>query len=128
MVDHPTPKRLEYRLEDRSGRPAVPVLNQASINAVSLALLFAQAEERARAGGLALVLLDDPAQSLDAERQAGLARAIERLSRTCSVLVTTTPAPLVDRVRDFVATPRRLMHLAPRDTTAGARIERTDER
>ena len=128
VVVHATPKKIDYRLEDRDGLPAVPVLNQASINAVSLALLFAQAEERARADGLSLVLLDDPAQSLDAERQAGLARAIERLSAACSVLVTTTPAPLADRVRDFVSTPRRLLHLAPRDVHAGARVERTEDR
>jgi len=128
VVVHATPKKIDYRLEDRDGLPAVPVLNQASINAVSLALLFAQAEERARVDGLSLVLLDDPAQSLDAERQAGLARAIERLSAACSVLVTTTPAPLADRVRDFVSTPRRLLHLAPRDVHAGARVERTEDR
>jgi uncharacterized protein (UPF0335 family) len=123
-----TAKKLEYDLVDVTGEPAVPVLNQASVNAISLALLFAQAEARARAGGLAWVVLDDPGQSLDAERQAGLARAVERLAASCAVLVATPEGPLVERLIDRVAVPRRVLRLRPWSAEAGASLEVEEER
>lgn len=124
----PTAKRLEYDLVDATGAPAVPVLNQASVNAISLALLCAQAEARARAGGLAWVALDDPGQSLDAERQAGVARAVERLAATCAVLVAAPEGPLVDRLLDRVSVPRRVLRLRPWSAADGASLEVEEER
>jgi hypothetical protein len=125
---HETAKGLEYRLLDGDGAPAVPVLNQAAINALSLALLFAQAESRARRDGLAWVLLDDPAQSLDERRQEGLARALERLAATCAVTVASTAGPFVARVESHVALPRRIYRLGARDPERGATVEEVEER
>ena len=123
---HRTPKRLTYQLVDTGGRPAVPVLNQAALNALSLAMLCAQAEARARAGGADFVVLDDPVQSLDRERQAGLGRAIERLAASCAVIVAVTPSHLVEHVREAVGTARRVHHLAAWDPARGSRLERTE--
>ena len=50
-------------------------MNQADINALSLAILFAQAEAAALGGEFAGVLLDDPVQSLDEAYQRGLPTA-----------------------------------------------------
>ena len=86
---HATAQRISYHLIDASDRLAVPVLNQAGINALSLAFLFAQSEARAGADAWSLVALDDPTQSLDAEKQKGLSQAIEELANRCSVLVAT---------------------------------------
>jgi DNA repair exonuclease SbcCD ATPase subunit len=110
--------KVVYELVDQTGRQAVPILNQASINALSLALLFAQAEERAIEGGFECVVLDDPVQSLDDERQGGLAAAIEELSKTCEVIVAATQSPLVDRIEKYVSVPRTLQFLEPWDASA----------
>ncbi len=123
---HRTAKRLTYKLVDGGGKPAVPVLNQAALNALSLAMLLAQTERRARRGGPAFGVLDDPVQSLDDERQRGLARAVEKLAETCAVVVAVTPSRFVEQVRDKVGTERRLHHLAPWDPARGSRIERTE--
>lgn len=122
---HRTPKGLSYHLVDAEGRPAVPVLNQAALNALSLAMLCAQAETRARAGGPDFVVLDDPVQSLDRTRQEGLGRAVERLAATCAVIVAVTPSHLVEHVCEAVGTARRVHHLAPWDPAQGTRLERT---
>ena len=78
---HVTAQRISYRLVDASGRYAVPVLNQAAINALSLAFLFAQSEDLAGADSWKLVVLDDPVQSLDSEKQTGLSQAVEELAQ-----------------------------------------------
>ncbi len=122
---HRTAKTITYRLEDESRQAAVPVLNQAALNALSLAMLFAQAEARARAGGTAFVVLDDPVQSLDEARQRGLAHAIERLAATCHVLAAATPSPLVDEIQTTVSLERRVHHLAPAAEGDGASLIRT---
>jgi len=123
-----TPKGLSYDVEDSRGGRALSILNQASLNAISLAMLFAQAEERARNGLFSLVVLDDPDQSLDGDHKAGLARAVERVAETCPVLVAATPGRFADRLLSHVAIPRRAIRLAPRDPKTGVRIESQAER
>jgi len=123
-----TPKGLSYDIEDSGGGRAISILNQASLNAISLALLFAQAEDRAKAGLPTMVVLDDPDQSLDDEHRAGLARAIERVAKACPVIVAATPGKLVERLMSHVSVPRRALRLAPRDAERGVRIESQEER
>lgn len=123
-----TPKGLSYDIEDSGGGRAISILNQASLNAISLALLFAQAEDRAKAGLPTMVVLDDPDQSLDDEHRAGLARAIERVARACPVIVAVTPGRLVERLMSHVSLPRRAIRLAPLDAERGVRIESQEER
>ena len=118
-----TAQRISYDLVDASDRPAVPILNQAAINALSLAVLFAQSEAQASDDSWELVVLDDPAQSLDTEKQAGLARAIEELADCCSVLVAAVPGQFTGRIQDFVSKPRHIVTLGPWSQTDGASIE-----
>lgn len=115
-------KVMKSELRDREGRPLLPVLNQAHLNALSIALLFAQAEARAKARGLAFVVLDDPAQNLDEERQRGLARAIEALLEHAHVVVGTTEGVLAQRLASHVAARRLVLRLAPYDAARGARL------
>jgi hypothetical protein len=123
---HRTPKGLDYQLRDASGEAAVPVMNQADINALSLAALFAQAEDAAARGGLAWVVLDDPVQSLDAAHQQGLADAVGRLAARCHVLVGVVPSGLVERLRTHVPAERRFLHLAPWQEATGSQVEREE--
>lgn len=123
-----TPKGLSYDIEDSGGGRAISILNQASLNAISLALLFAQAEDRSKADLPTMVVLDDPDQSLDDEHRAGLARAIERVAKACPVIVAATPGRLVERLMSHVSLPRRAIRLAPRDADRGVRIESQEER
>ncbi len=102
-------------------------MNQASLNALSLAMLFAQAEDRAQHGGLAWVVLDDPVQSLDDAHQTGLAKAIERLAAACRILVAATPSPFVSRLEEYVPLPRRFVMLADWKPSTGARIREVRE-
>ncbi len=120
---HTTAQHISYDLVDESGLSAVPILNQAAINALSLAVLFSQSEDRAMTGPWELVAVDDPAQSLDSEKQAGLARAIEELSNHCSILVATVPGHLSERLRDYVSKRRHMVTLGPWSRTDGACIE-----
>jgi hypothetical protein len=123
---HRTPKGLDYQLRDASGEAAVPVMNQASINALSLAALFAQAEDAAARGGLAWVVLDDPVQSLDQVHQQGLADAVGRLAAHCHVLVGVVPSGLVERLRTHVPVERRFLYLAPWQEATGSQVEREE--
>ena len=127
-----TPKGLSYDVEDSGGGRALSILNQASLNAISLAMLFAQAEERARNGLFSIVVLDDPDQSLDDEHKTGLARALERVAKSSSVIVAATPGKLSERILSHVSVPRRAIRLAPRDPSSnrggGVRIESQEER
>lgn len=123
-----TPKGFSYNVEDSGGGRALSILNQASLNAISLAMLFAQAEERARSGLFSIVVLDDPDQSLDDEHKTGLARAIERVAESCPVIVAATPGRFTERVMSHVALPRRAIRLALRDPKTGVRIESQEER
>ena len=123
-----TPKGISYDVEDSGGGRALSILNQASLNAISLAMLFAQAEERARLDLFSMVVLDDPDQSLDEEHQAGLARAVERIAKSSPVVVAATPGRFVERMMSHVALPRRVIRLAARDPKGGVRIESQEER
>jgi len=127
-----TPKGITYEIEDAGGGRALSILNQASLNAISLSLLFAQAEERAREGLPEMLVLDDPGQSLDEDYAAGLARAIERVARHCAVIVGTTPGSLSERLMSHVSHPRRILRLAPppigERLDEGVRIESQEER
>jgi hypothetical protein len=114
--------KVEYGLLGDDGEQILPLLNQASLNALSLAVLFAQAEEQARRGGFASVVLDDPTQSLDDERQVGLADALEELCRSCTVLIAVVPGAFSARLESHVSVKRRFVSLAPWDRTRGARI------
>ncbi len=86
-----TNAKLTYRLVDGEGEDLTPILNQASLNALALALLFAQAEHRARAGAPQWVVLDEPAQNLDKAHQHGLAKAVRKLAATCPVIASSLP-------------------------------------
>jgi DNA repair exonuclease SbcCD ATPase subunit len=119
---HTTAQRVSYELVDATDKPAVPILNQAAINALSLAMLFAQSEAQAGAGAWNLVTLDDPVQSLDADKQKGLATAIEELAENCSVLVGAVPGALSDRIDDYVSKPRHIVTLGPWSNTQGASV------
>jgi hypothetical protein len=120
-----TAKGLSYDLEDRSGGRALSILNQASIHALSLALLFAQATVRARAGLPAFVVLDDPGQSLDAAHQAGLGRALARVANHIPVLLATTPGPLADELLQRTEIARRVYRLTA--TGNGVGLAEQDE-
>ena len=123
-----TPKGLSYDIEDAGGGRALSILNQASLNAISLALLFAQAEERARGGLPTWLVLDDPEQSLDDEHKQGLARAIERVAANSAVVVALAPGKLSEWLIARSALPRRTIQLGPRDAKLGVRIESQEER
>ena len=123
-----TPKGLSYDIEDSGGGRAISILNQASLNAISLALLFAQAEDRAKAGLPTMVVLDDPDQSLDDEHRTGLARAIERVARACPVIVAATPGWLAQRLMSHVSLPRREVRLGRWDAVRGVWIESMEDR
>jgi DNA repair exonuclease SbcCD ATPase subunit len=125
---HITAQRISYDLVDASGRPAVPILNQAAINALSLAVLFAQSEAQANVDSWEMVVLDDPVQSLDSEKQTGLARAIEELSDRCSILVATVPGQLSDRLQSHVSKQRHIVTLGSWSRTDGASIENEVDR
>ncbi|MCA8980962.1 MAG: AAA family ATPase [Planctomycetes bacterium] len=94
-----TAAKLAYALVDGDGRDVLPVLNQAALNALSLAVLFAQAENRARDGRPAWLMLDDPEQSLDSRARLGLADALRDLSARLPVIVATFDGPFADALR-----------------------------
>ncbi len=117
-----TARKLAYELLDHTGNQAVPVLNQAAINALSLALLFAQAEAQAD-DALQYIVLDDPIQSLDAEHQVGLARAIEALPSHWGVMLGVIESPLVERLKEYVSVPRHMIMLGRYSPDTGSQIE-----
>lgn len=117
-----TAQKLAYELVDHTGSQAVPVLNQAAINELSLALLFAQAEAQAGEDGLQYIVLDDPIQSLDTEHQVGLARATEALPPHWGVMLGVIDSPLVDRLKEYVSVPRQIIMLGQYSSETGSQI------
>lgn len=93
-----TAAKLAYAFVDGEGHDVLPTLNQAALNALSLAILFAQAEGRARDGRPAWLMLDDPIQSLDASARSGLAKALKELSTTLPVIVATFTGSLTEEL------------------------------
>lgn len=108
-----TPANLTYRILDNSGADATPVLNQAALNALAFALLFSQAEERARQGLPIWVQLDDPTQSLDAKLERGLTDAVIEVSKRAPVIVATFENGLSDRLETLAAESLQVFHLPP---------------
>ncbi len=124
---HATAKKMSYKVLGADGNDLVPILNQASLNAISMAILFAQAEDFQRERpGPCLLVLDDPEQSLDAEHVAGLANAIEQAACHGTVLVGATPGRLAERIRDYVSSPKRLIHLNEWGRDTGSTIQQTE--
>jgi hypothetical protein len=119
---HRTATRLRYNLVDDSGKSVLPILNQAALNSLSLAMLFAQAEDRAESGRPAWVVLDDPGQSLDEEHLEGLARAVERIAGHCPVIVGVVPGALADHLTEIASRTRRVVQLAPWDPATGVHV------
>lgn len=114
-----TAAKLAYALVDGEGRDVLPVLNQAALNALSLAVLFAQAESRAHEGRPAWLMLDDPEQSLDPRARIGLAAALRDLSAQIPVIVATFGGPFADELRSAAGARCFLLHRDAR----GNRIE-----
>ena len=119
---HETPKRMNYTVVDGSDDDLISILNQADMNALSLAMLFAQVETESKEGGLALVVLDDAEQSLDEKYVNGLAEAIEKIAAHRSVLIGAPPGPLQRRIRDFASCHKRFIPLSDWDPAEGAAI------
>ena len=108
-----TATKLTYHLVDSAGRDVMPILNQAALNALSFAMLFAQAEERATRGEPRWLVLDDPGQNLDAENTTGLAEAVADIAQRVPVLVATHPGVLADAIERFAAGSGRCYRLTP---------------
>jgi len=117
-----TATRLGYRIVDAGGDLLLPILNQASLNAIALAILFAQARDRAERGGPALLVLDDPEQSLDADHVAGLAKVLEQMTASMPVIVALPPGGLEERIRDYASCPKHFIRLNPWNPDTGATI------
>lgn len=107
FVQKGTAQKLRYDIVDTTGKSALAIANQATLSAIALALLFARAEARSREALPAFVILDDPAQSLDAAHAAGLARSLERLLHSCPVVVACSSGPFADALEKVAAKTRR---------------------
>jgi len=94
VVVKATATKLSYRLVDAAGEDITPILNQAALNALSFAMLFAQAEDRARGGLPQWLVLDDPGQNFDESGVAGLAEAVATVAEIAPVLLATFPGML----------------------------------
>ncbi|MFO8072813.1 MAG: AAA family ATPase [Polyangia bacterium] len=110
-----TAKSIRLSITDGTGENLLAVLNQGELNALSIALLFAQAEAAAASGGFGLVVLDDPCQSMDDLHEHGIADAIGEIGKSCGVLCGATPSPIVQRLRDYVPVPWAFVHLERRE-------------
>lgn len=117
-----TATKLSYRVVDAHGEPLLPILNQASLNAIAQAVLFAQAEDRADRGGPAFLVLDDPEQSLDKDHVAGLAKVLDGMAALVPVIVAVPPGGLEERLRDYASGPKHFIRLNPWNPDTGATI------
>ncbi|MCB9880695.1 MAG: AAA family ATPase [Planctomycetes bacterium] len=118
IVQRGTAQQLRYDIVDDEDKSALAIANQATLSAIAFALLFARAESRAASGHPAFVVLDDPAQSLDAKHAEGLAIAIRELSERCPVLVASARGPLIDALTGHA----RVYRLAPFDVNLGVTV------
>ena len=121
VVVKATATRLTYRLVDAGGKDITPILNQAALNALSFAMLFAQAEDRARGRLPQWLLLDDPGQNLDESGISGLAEAVVAMGEIVPVLLATFPGTLSRELEGKASDSTRALRI----TGAGsaARIE-----
>jgi len=121
VVVKSTATRLNYRLVDTAGADITPILNQAALNALSFAMLFAQAEDRARGGLPQWLVLDDPGQNLDESAVSGLAEAVVAVSEIVPVLLGTFPGMLSRELEGKASDSARSLHISGMGATA--RIE-----
>ena len=87
---------LSIAVDDVPG-VAVGVMSQGELHALALSLFLPRAALDASPFGF--MLIDDPVQSMDAERVDGLARALERASANRQVIVFTHDDRLFEAVR-----------------------------
>ena len=121
VVVKSTATRLNYRLVDAAGADITPILNQAALNALSFAMLFAQAEDRARGGLPQWLVLDDPGQNLDESGVSGLAEAVVAVSEVLPVLLGTFPGMLSRELEGRASDSARSLRISGMGATA--RIE-----
>jgi len=121
VVVKSTATRLTYRLVDATGADITSILNQAALNALSFALLFAQAEDRARGGLPRWLVLDDPGQNLDESGVSGLAEAVLEISRVVPVALATFPGRLSREIEARASETLRGVRISGQGATA--RIE-----
>jgi exonuclease SbcC len=119
-----TPTRINYSVQDKDEKDLVPILNQAAMNALSLAVLFARAEARAAQGSPCVLILDDPQQSLDESHIEGLVKAFEEIVNCgIPVLVGTMPGILPERITGYAACAKHSVQLQSWSQETGARLE-----
>jgi DNA repair exonuclease SbcCD ATPase subunit len=119
-----TATRITYKVQDDQKNDLVPILNQAALNALSLAILFSQAEARAAQGSLGVLILDDPQQSLDENHVGGLVKALEEIvEHDIPVLVGTVPGSLESRIQNFAACGKNFIKLLSWNPGTGAQVE-----
>ena len=98
-----TAASVSYQLVGRDGSALAGSLNQASINALSLACLLASAQSRAAQGMPQFVLLDEPAQNLDDAHSLGLASVLGEIAKSMPVIVATLPGKFYDALEALCA-------------------------
>jgi DNA repair exonuclease SbcCD ATPase subunit len=119
-----TPANINYTVQDKDEKDLVPILNQAAMNALSLAILFARAEARADQGSPCVLILDDPQQSLDESHVGGLVKALEEIVNCgIPVLVGTMPGILPERITGYAACAKHSVQLQSWSQETGARLE-----
>ncbi len=121
-----TPANINYSVQDKNGKDLVSILNQAAMNALSLAILFARAEARVDQGSPCVLILDDPQQSLDESHIGGLVKALEAVV-ACGipVLVGTMPGSLPTRIKEYADCEKHEVQLQPWSRETGAQLEDT---
>jgi exonuclease SbcC len=122
VVVKATATRLTYRLVDAGGEDITPILNQAALNALSFAMLFAQAEDRARGGLPQWLVLDDPGQNFDESGVSGLAEAVVAVAEIVPVLLATFPGTLSRELEDRATHSTRVLRI-----TGDGRAARIEE-
>jgi recombinational DNA repair ATPase RecF len=121
-----TPANINYSVQDKNGKDLVSILNQAAMNALSLAILFARAEACVDQGSPCVLILDDPQQSLDESHIGGLVKALEAIV-ACGipVLVGTMPGSLPTRIKEYADCEKHEVQLQPWSRETGAQLEDT---
>ncbi|NEE03783.1 AAA family ATPase [Phytoactinopolyspora halotolerans] len=100
---------------------ALTVMSQGELHALALALFLPRAT--LPASPFQFVVVDDPVQAMDPAKVDGLARVLERISRTHQVVVFTHDDRLPAATR-YLGIDARILRV---DRTAGSRVEVTDD-